>query len=214
MINHLNYHKLVGWFLPAFAVLLIVGALIDPAVDESTTRSYMAGIADPAAADRYQVSALVLHFAFLCLVPALVGLVGLVRSGWLRTVGGVLGVMGAATLSGLVAIDYYDIALARELPPDQAAAVYDRAADMTGSLLLALPASLGMSLGLVLLIVAAWRTQLVPGWVAVVVPVALVGSFAAGSLLALAIGGAVLLVPFAMMSIRLLRPPAPAAAGS
>jgi hypothetical protein len=211
MINHLNYHKLAGWFLPAFAVLLIAGSLIDPAVDESTTESYMAGIADPGAADRYQVSALVLHFAFLSLVPGFIGLVGLVRSGWLRTVGGVLGVMGAATLSGLVAIDYYDIALARELSPEQAAAVYDRAADMPGSLLLALPASLGMSLGMVLLLVAAWRAQVVPGWVAVVVPVTLVASFAAGSLLALAVCGAVLLVPFGLTSVRLLRPAASAA---
>jgi hypothetical protein len=209
MTNNLNYHKLAAWSLPAAAVLLAAGALIDPAVDESTSRSYMAGLAEGGAADRYQVSALVLHFAFLCFVPAIVGLLGVVRRGALRTVGGVLGIMGAATLPGLVAIDYYDIALAQELSPDQAAAVYDRAAELPGSMLLALPASLGLSLGLILLFAAAWRSGVVPGWVALTVPVALVGGVAGGSTLTLALGGAVLLGAFVVTSLRLLRPAAP-----
>jgi hypothetical protein len=210
MTNNLNYHKLAACFLPAAALLLIAGALIDPAVDESSSRSYMAGLADGSASDRYQVSALVLHFAFLCFVPAIVGLLGVVRRGALRTVGAVLGIMGAATLPGLVAIDYYDIALAQELPPEQAAAVYDRAAELPGALLLALPASLGLALGLILLFAAAWRSGIVPGWIALVVPIALVGGVAGGSLLALAACGAVLLGVFGVTSVRLLGPAAPA----
>jgi hypothetical protein len=209
MTNHLNYHKLAAWFLPAAAVLLIAGSLLDPAVDESTSGSYMAGLEEGSAADRYQVSALVLHFAFLCFVPAIVGLLGVVRRGALRTIGGVLGIMGAATLPGLVAIDYYDIALAQELPAERAAAVYDRAAELPGSVLLALPASLGLTLGLVLLFVAAWRSAVVPGWVALIVPVALIGGVAGGSPLALAVGGVVLLGAFVVTSLRLLRPATP-----
>jgi hypothetical protein len=211
MTNSLNHPKLAGLFLPASAVFLIAGALVDPAVDESTSASYMTGLAQGEAGDQYQISALLLHVAFLCFVPAIVGLIGVVRGGPLRTVGGVLGIMGAATLPGLVAVDFYDIALARELSPDQAAAVYDHAGELPGMILLSLPAALGLSVGLTLLFIAAWRSGVVPGWVAAIVPVSLVGGTAAGSLFALAAGGVVLLVVFVITSASLLRTVAPAA---
>src|ERR1700750_2469366 len=97
----LPYSKLVAFSLPTAAVLAIPGGLVDPGVDESTKQTYMAGLAHGNAADHYQVSALILHFAFLAFLPAIFGLWGLSRTGWLRHVGLVLGVMGAATMPGL-----------------------------------------------------------------------------------------------------------------
>lgn len=198
------HHKLVAASLPAAAALWTAGGLIDPAVDESTPATYMAGIAETAAADRYQISALVLHFSFLLFLPAVIGLWGLSRPGALRTVGLVLAGMGAATLPGLVVTDYYDIALAQSLPAAQAGEVAERAQELTGAGLLAMPAVAGMILGLVLLFVTAVRARQLPAWAPLVLVAALAMPFAVNSMPMFAAAGAVMLVLFAVLAGRLL----------
>jgi hypothetical protein len=211
MLTHTASRKLVAWSLPIAAVLWIAGGVIDPAVDETTSTTYFAGLAEGGAGDRYQVSALVLHFAFLAFVPAIIGLVALLPRTKVRIAAAALALMGAATLPGLVVTDYYDIALAQTLEPAQAAEVYDTAISLAGGRLLSMPAVLGITLGLIGLFVAAWRERLVPGWTSLALVVALVTPSLAGGMWLFVAAGAVMLVAFAVTSARILRP-APAAA--
>jgi hypothetical protein len=212
MTSSTLFRRMAAYGLITFAVFLVAGALVDPAVDETSTQTYAAGLASGDAADRYQVSAWLLHISYLALLPAVAGLIGLVRPGRLRTIGGVLGVVGAGSLPGMLVTDYYDIAIATNLPADQAARVMDDAQGLTGAALMGFPSVLALMAGLILLFVAAWRSELVPGWATIAVPVGLVVPFMVGGMLTLAAGGAVMLAIFAVIARRLLRGIAQAAA--
>ncbi len=114
---------------------------------------------------RAQVSAVLLHFGYLLLLPALLGLAMQVRSApRLRAAGLVLGVLGGATLPGLLVIDFYDMAAASHLPMAEAVTMEDAVASYPGVLVVFLPTILGLVLGFALLGVAAGRARVAPWW--------------------------------------------------
>jgi hypothetical protein len=204
--------RLAGLALPAAGLLMIAGGIVDPHVDESTLTTYFAGLADETAQTRYQISAMLLHFGFLLMIPAILGLARLARPSRWRAAGVVLGVSGFATLSGLVVTDYLDIALAATLPAEQAAAITEDAQGLLGAQLLAIPSSLGATVGLTAAIVCAWRAGAVQAWAIVVIPVAMIAPYAMGrSITGFVVMAAVLAVAFALIARRLLGDAAPRA---
>jgi hypothetical protein len=105
----------------------------------------------------------VLHYGFLLLLPAALTLVHLARRGPRKTslVAMVLAGLGAG-LSGLVAIDGYDVALANALPMHDAVRVFDVAGGYGQGALIALPSIVGIAVGTNLAVFAAWRARAIP----------------------------------------------------
>ena len=108
-------------------------------------------------------AAVVLHYGYLLLLPAALTLVHLARRGARRLslVAMVLAGLGAG-LSGLVAVDFYDVALANELPADEALRIYEVAASYGQGALIAAPSILGLAVGTNLAMVAAWWARAIP----------------------------------------------------
>jgi hypothetical protein len=105
----------------------------------------------------------VLHYGFLLLLPAALTLVRLARRNNPKTslVAMVLAGLGAG-LSGIVAIDGYDVALANALPMDEALRVFELAGSYGQGALIALPSILGIAVGTNLAVYAAWRAGAIP----------------------------------------------------
>ena len=151
------YRKAAG--LAAFfsGLLIFVSILMIP-FDGVGSEGYLRSNAEHPDAIRW--AAVVLHYGFLLLVPASFGMAFLSRrrSRSLSNLGLVLAVLGSG-LSGLVAVDYYDLALATTLPMDKAVEVYDAAGATGGAApaFIALPSVFGTMLGTILLSVAVRR---------------------------------------------------------
>jgi hypothetical protein len=208
LTNTHTARRLAATALPLAGVLMVAGGIVDPHVDESTLESYFAGLADPAAQDRYQISAWLLHLGFLFMVPAIIALAALARPSRWRTAGIVLGVGGFATLSGLIVTDYFDISLAQNVSPAEAAAITEDAQALLGAKLLAMPSALAATAGLTAVVVCARRVRAVPGWAVVVVPAAMIAPYAMGrSMVGFVLMAVVLSGAFAVISARLLREP-------
>jgi hypothetical protein len=105
----------------------------------------------------------VLHYGFLLLLPAALTLVRLARRHNPKTalVAMVLAGLGAG-LSGLVAVDAYDVALANSLPMDEALRIFNVAGGYGQGALIALPSILGVAVGTNLAMFAAWRARAIP----------------------------------------------------
>jgi hypothetical protein len=178
-------------------VILAGGTLTPPQSDDSNAALLAAAAAHPVQA---QVSAVLLAFGFALLIPAALGMLSLVRERSIRLghVGGALAIVGGALLPGIVIVDFYGLALAESLDPATALAVDERAQDYALSLLIYLPANLGVVLGHTLLALAVTRAGHAPrwvpagvvgGWVLCFVASANIALFAAGAaLMALALG--------------------------
>ncbi|MGY1773027.1 hypothetical protein [Blastococcus sp. SYSU D00813] len=108
-------------------------------------------------------AAVVLHYGYLLLLPAALTLVHLARrrARKLSLVAMVLAGLGAG-LSGLVAVDFYDVALANELPADQALHVFEVAGGYGQGALIAAPSILGLAVGTNLAMFAAWWARAIP----------------------------------------------------
>ena len=108
-------------------------------------------------------AAVVLHYGYLLLLPASLTLVRLARRSLrkLSVITTVLAGLGAG-LSGIVVLDFYDVALANGLPADEALRIYDLAANYGQGALIALPSVVGLVLGINLALFAAWRARAIP----------------------------------------------------
>jgi hypothetical protein len=108
-------------------------------------------------------AAVVLHFGYLLLVPAAFTLIRLARRRNPKTsiVATVLSGLGMG-LSGIVVVDYYDVALANALPADEALRIFDLAASYGQGALIAAPSVIGMALGINLALYVAWRAGAIP----------------------------------------------------
>jgi hypothetical protein len=158
--------------LPLGAVLAAVSTIFDPPSREPEPRGmYVAYGADPAGAD---VAATILHYGFLFLGVGLLlaGLALASRRGRVLTIlGGALGFLGFANLSGSVVEDWFDAQIAAALGPDTAMAIGEKALGMPA--LTAgwqIPMMIGFTLGPVLLAVGLARGRVL-GWWAVALPV-------------------------------------------
>ena len=119
--------RLTGICLIAAPVLTLAGLILTPYQSHSGIRSYQDTIA--AHPTQAQIAAIVLEIGAILLVPAVFGLIAYARPAprWLRAPGGVLAVIGAAILPGLLVTDIYDLALAQELPRRLSVAVANHA---------------------------------------------------------------------------------------
>jgi hypothetical protein len=149
--------RAAGYAALLSGALVFVSMLMIP-FDSVGSREYLQSNADHPAQIRW--AAVVLHYGFLLLIPAILGMTHLARYGARRlaNTGLVLGILGSG-LSGIIAVDYYDLALAQNLPMDQAVKVYEAAGDTAGAApaLIAVPSVFGILLGCVLSTVALRR---------------------------------------------------------
>jgi hypothetical protein len=151
------YRKAAGSAAFLSGLLVFTSILMIP-FDGVGSEGYLRSNAEHPDAIRW--AAVVLHYGFLLLVPASLGMGYLARRGSrsLANLGLVLAVLGSG-LSGLMAVDYYDLALATTLPMDQAVEVYDAAAATAGAapMFIQLPSVLGTMLGTIVLAFAFRR---------------------------------------------------------
>ena len=105
----------------------------------------------------------VLHYGFLLLLPAALTLVHLARRRARKTslVAMVLAGLGAG-LSGVVSVDAYDVALANNLPMDEALRIWNEAGSYVQGVLIALPSIIGVAIGTNLAMFAAWKARAIP----------------------------------------------------
>lgn len=168
MSNPSTFRRTVaGICLIAGPLLLLVAGAITPSESSDSANAYMKSVAADPSAHEWGAVAFVLAFALL--VPGLVGAVHLLRrrAVVLGHVFGSLAILGAVMFVGLAATTFYDIALATSLPLDQAVKANDALDDVTGGVVVLVPALLGTFVGLIGLGVALWRGGWAPAWVAV-----------------------------------------------
>ncbi|NEK57090.1 hypothetical protein GCU56_04285 [Geodermatophilus sabuli] len=108
-------------------------------------------------------AAVPLHYGYLLLLPAALTLVHLARRGARKTslAAMVLSGLGAG-LSGIVVVDYYDVALANSLPADEALRIFELAGSYGQGALIAAPSMIGLAIGTNLAVFAAWRARAIP----------------------------------------------------
>jgi hypothetical protein len=179
--------RLAATSLVLAPVLMIAGLVAAPWEAETGSAGYLAAVAgDPT---RAQLSALLLHFGYLLLVPCVWALAHLLRSRAvvLGNVGLLVGTLGAIGNSGVVLNDYADVMLVEKLPQAQAVELYDHGQSLWGFVVAAIAGFPLLVLGLALLFLGLWRAGVLPLWALGAVP----AGIAAGSALEGA-GGAVL----------------------
>ena len=123
-----------------------------------------------------------LHFGYLLLLPAALGIMHLARRSTPKVahIGGILAVLGLATLPGLLVTDYYDLALAQHLPRAQSVEIADSAMTWPAGVMLATTIA-PMFFGLVTLMVAAVRAGVAHFWAPIAVAVGWILPFASGT---------------------------------
>ena len=65
-------------------------------------------------------------------------------------------------LSGIIVVDFYDVALANALPADEALRIFDLAGSYGQGAIIAATSVFGMALGINLAVYAAWRARAIP----------------------------------------------------
>ena len=175
-------------------VITLAGMLATPWEDEATTASYHDALA--AHPGQAELAATLLHFGYLLLLPAALGLMHLARRATpkLAHIGGVLAVIGLATLPGLLVTDFYDLALAQALPRAESVEIADDAASSWAAAVVVASAIAPMFFGLVTLMVAACPRRRGQAVDAVRGRVGWLLPFASGTGLVPAVAGAALIV--------------------
>jgi hypothetical protein len=179
--------------LIAGPLLVLAGMLATPWEAEPTTASYHDALAaNPGQSD---FAATLLHFGFLALLPASLGIMHLARRATpkLAHVGGLLAVGGLATLPGLLVTDFYDRALAEALPRAQSASIADAAAEGWAPPVMFITGVFPVFIGTVLLAVAAWRAGLGKGWMPFALAAGWLAPLVSGTGLVPAVAGALLI---------------------
>ncbi len=197
--------------IAAFALIVgplvvLAGMIATPWEDEATTASYHDALA--AHPGQAEVAATLLHFGYLLLLPAALGIMHLARraSPKLAHIGGLLAVLGLATLPGLLVTDFYDLALAEALPRAQSVAISDATQDSWAAAVMGLSAIAPMFFGLIILMVAASRAGVTQRWAPFAIAVAWLLPFVSGTGLIPAVAGAtIILVLFGSIGVKVAR---------
>lgn len=182
------------------AILILAGVLTSPGQGQGTTSSYLADLAaDPGAT---QLSAVLLRFGYLLLIPAAFGLMSLlrVRMVALGHVAIVFCLLGAATMAGNIVVDFYDLALAEAISRADAVKVADAAQGYGSAAALIVPGFLGSVLGFTLLSFALYRAGWVGAWVPALMAAAWVSFFALTP-----VGATGLFVVLVVLAVRVAR---------
>jgi hypothetical protein len=170
----------------AAGVLLVAGMAVKPPEEsgpDQLTAYYTSLVADPTAA---QVSTILIGFAFLLFVPALLGMAQLTRHRATRlgNAGWALGTVGFGTMAGMtMVLDIYDTVLAQELGVAGAVAISQRLDQLPSIAIVGMTAGVGSILGLLLMAAALWRSGQVPTWGAAALAIGALGLFLSPSAL-------------------------------
>lgn len=149
-----------GLSLVGAGTLICASLLMIPYTNETHAEYLQTGVDHR---DNILWAAVVLHFGFLLLVPAAFTLVRLARRGATRTALTAMVLAGLGSgLSGIVVVDFYDVALANALPAEQALEIFDLAASYGQGGIIAGTSVLGMALGINLAVFAAWKAGALP----------------------------------------------------
>jgi hypothetical protein len=187
-------------------IIVLAGMLATPWEDEATTASYHDALA--AHPGQAELAATLLHFGYVLLLPAALGLMHLARRSTpkLAHIGGALAVFGLATLPGLLVTDFYDLALAQALPRAQSVAISDATQDSWAAAVMGLSAIAPMFFGLIILMVAASRAGVAQRWTPFAIAIAWLLPFVSGTGLIPAVAGAtIMLVLFGSIGLKVAR---------
>ena len=161
--------------LAGAGVITLAGFLVEPwAATAGDAAEYQAFVDQPT---RAMLAAVLLHFGYLLFVPAAFALLPIAvhRGRRLAHVGIVFAVLGAGE-SGILVIDFYNLAISRSIGAQQAVALGTQQDQvMSGIALIALPSMIGLLLGAVLMAFAQWRGRLVRLWVPIVTTAGMLG---------------------------------------
>ncbi|GIH26644.1 hypothetical protein Aph01nite_49540 [Acrocarpospora phusangensis] len=154
------------------------------------------------------------HWATIAMIPGMLALAGLLRERAPRTanLGAAVGMVGSASAVSLFMTDFYDLALARNLPADQAVAATAAASDLPGFVYgILLPAFLSHA-GALILTVSLAATRVAPWWLPVLVTVGIAIPFLTAEQppAAQSTGALCQLVAYGWAALRTLRTPLPA----
>ena len=123
------------------------------------------------------VAAVLLHVGYLLLRPCRVRAAPPGRPPGCRLahIGIVFAVLGAGE-SGILVIDFYNLAISRAIGAPQAVALGTHQQDvLSGIAVIALPSTVGMALGAILLAFAIWRARVVALWVPLLTTAGMLG---------------------------------------
>jgi hypothetical protein len=161
--------------LAGAALFTLAGFLVEPwGSRPGDLAEYQAFLVHPT---RAVVAAVLLHLGYLLFAPAAFALLPLVVRRGRRPghIGIVFAVLGAGE-SGILVIDFYNLAISRAIGADHAVALASHQQDvLSGVAFLALPSTVGMALGAILLAFAIWRARVVALWVPVVTTLGMLG---------------------------------------
>jgi hypothetical protein len=190
-----RFSRLIAAFaLIVGPLVVLAGMIATPWEDEATTASYHDALA--AHPGQAEIAATLLHFGYLLLLPAALGIMHLARraSPKLAHIGGLLSVLGLATLPGLLVTDFYDLALAQHLPREQSVLISDATQDSWAAAVMGLSAIAPMFFGLIILMVAASRAGITQRWAPVASAIAWLLPFVSGTGLIPAVAGATIIL--------------------
>jgi hypothetical protein len=200
--------RFTGICLIVAAVLLQIGYLATPwESGEATLTSYHDALAEHPGQSLW--AATFLHFGWLVWAPAAFGIVALLspRGGKLLWIAGTLAIVGTVSLPGLLVSDFYDLALAENLPRAESVELAEKAGEPFQLIaFFQLPAIFGALVGTMLLAFALWRAGVVALWVALLVLVGSVITFLLPpGLAAFGIGGTMTTIGFVFAGVRILQ---------
>ena len=151
---------------------------------------------------------MLLHFGYLLLLPAALGLAMVSHAApRLRAAGLVCAILGLGTLPGLLVIDFYDLAIAHTLPIEQGVQVEEHVGRYAGTMVIFVPTIVGTVVSFVLLAAAAWRVGFAPWWssIALVTGMILMAVVRVGGPVGTGIAAALLLVGLGELGRRMIR---------
>lgn len=197
-------------YLLGGAILTCAGLIATPWEDEQTVRAYLDAMA--ASPTRAQVSAVLLHLGYMLLAAGAFGILARLGrdGGWWMRIGGVLTILGATTMPGLLIVDAYDLAIAQELPRDVGVRVSETVGEFPMAAIVHLPAMAGFLLGGIVLLVALWRAGIVPVAAPILVLLGWVVPLVVYSAPVFAVGGVLLVLGYLLVAVRLVAPSSPA----
>jgi MFS family permease len=154
-----------------------------------------------------QIAAVLLHFGYMGFLPLLLALGAFARRRAVKLghVGLGLGLVGALSLPGLLVTDFYDLAIGANLPIDQAVKVSDAAQGYGWAIALGGPTVLGVFVGMLLLLIAGWRSGFLGWYPAVALIAGIVVTGIAPQLVFAVVGSGLVAVAMTAVAVRVWR---------